>query len=153
MPLLLPGQTNLPNAYHTVGEAAYTCDLPQNVDYDLLKIVTSFAHYPRAPFIFSHFFPIRKLHFVLVPDEFSKDVTRYIYFKEAEAYHVLRSQYGIYAPPNNNFIATPFDHSEFSELCRNRTEIMLPELQEFDADAGSGGHDLFSYFEPQSSFQ
>jgi len=62
------------DADSTVKEAAHAkAFLDEN--FETLTVVTSFAHFPRAPYMFAHFFALERLAFSLVPDCNSKDVT------------------------------------------------------------------------------
>lgn len=140
----------LAEATTTVAEASAAAKLLESTDYELLNVVTSFAHFPRAPFIFAHFFPISRLRFTFVPDDRAKDVMRYTYFKEAEAYQELRSQGGI-CLEDGGFVSTCFTHQEFSILLRNQTDICVPGLREFESEI-TEDMDFFSYYDPDSPF-
>ena len=140
------------DADSTVKEAAHAKYFLAGVSFELLNVVTSIAHFPRAPYVFAHFFPANQLQFHLVPDCNSKDITLLTAFKEAEAYQVLRSQKGIFVPPDNEIIATPFGYKDFADLLATRTRIWGTNLPDYDVEAGTENLDLFQLYHPGTLF-
>ena len=140
----------LADAAHTADEAADAAVALELVDYESLVVVTSFVHYPRAPFIFAHFFDLPRLQFVFVPDDSAKDVTRFNYLHEMEAYQEDRRRGGLILR-DGSFLQTNFDYPEFTELLRNRTDLRLPGMREHEAEV-TKDMDLFEYYDPNSPY-
>lgn len=136
----------------TVKEAAHAKDLLDKTHFETLTVVTSFAHFPRAPYVFAHFFTLDQLSFYLVPDCNSKDVVLLTALKEAEAYHVLRSQEGVFVPPGNHMVKTPFDYAEFADMLSQRVRLWGSTAPDYDIEAGTEELDLFKLYHPGSPF-
>lgn len=141
----------LADADSTVKEAAHANAFLSDVSFDALCVVTSLSHSPRAPYIFAHFFQLDCLRFHLVPDSNSKDVVLLTEFKEAEAYHQLRSQPGVFVPPGNEIVPTPFSYEEFAELLAKRTTLWS-NAPDHDTDAGTEHLNLFGTYRPVLPF-
>lgn len=140
----------LSDTAHTVDEAHQTQLALESVAYESLFVVTSFVHYPRAPFVFAHFFGLDKLHFVLAPDASAKDVTRFNYLHEVESYQEDRRRGGVVLR-DGRFISTGFTYRDFTELLRNRCDIRIPGMKEHEIPV-SAEMDLFVHYQPNSPF-
>ncbi len=143
------------NTRHTVDEAeqmsALNMSLLQsNVKFDKLFVVTSFVHYPRAPFIFAHFMDLSNVVFVLVPDKSARDLTLFNYLHEFEAYQEDRRRGGLVSG-DGKFIKTEFSYQQFTEHLRKCVEIRLPDMKDFELPE-TETMNLFSHYEPNSPF-
>ncbi len=112
----------LDEATHTVNEAAMLAASLNDKPLQSLTVVTSLVHYPRAPYIFAHFFPLSLLKFSLVANGLEKDGLLFARKKEHDAYHQLQVQRGVYVQ-NGEFIETTFEQSAFDELVQQRISI------------------------------
>ncbi|MCB1692979.1 MAG: YdcF family protein, partial [Pseudomonadales bacterium] len=121
----------LDKAAHTADEAFDSFELLKQVAYDSLIVVTSFVHYPRAPFVFAHFHDLTRLRFVLAPDASAKDVTLFNYLHEFEAYQEDRRRGGIVLR-DGTFVPTTFTYDEFTELLRHRILIKMAGMRDYE---------------------
>jgi hypothetical protein len=140
----------LDSTKHTVDEAEAIANLLKTVDFQTLYVVTSFVHFPRAPFVFLHFLDFARVVFVLVTDGGAKDVTLFNYLHEAEAYQEFRRQGGLILA-NGNFVKTDFSYQEFTDALRSKVEIRIPGLKDFEFPE-TKDMNLFSHYTPNSPF-
>jgi hypothetical protein len=136
----------------TIKEAAKAKEFLAKINFTTLKVVTSDSEYPKAPFIFGHFFPLQKLHFSFVAETNPKDAVLFTRLKDAEIYHQMRAQGGVFVPPDEaTIIKTPFSYEEFTDFIRLQTNLLLP-LPENDVEVGSQDLNLFRLWEPAHRF-
>jgi len=142
--------TRFPDTRHTVDEANGIATFLGTVEFEKLIVVTSFVHYPRAPFIFAHFIDLSKVQFVLTPDQSAKDVTLFNYLHEMEAYQEDRRRGGLVLN-SGEFVATSFSYQNFTHSLRTCIDIQVAGLKEYELPE-TKAMNLFSHYEPNSPF-